>query len=111
MGRGEAVDEAELVDMMARREDDGGRGYDDGAAAGASAMVGNGEGERQGEWRVQGLRCATWRLPGVQGRGRQAGGAVASSGTPASPPCLPGGEEAAGWRGPAQCWAARWAGW
>ena len=103
MGRGEAVDEAELVDTMARCEDDGGRGYDDGSAAGASTMVGNGEGERQGEWRVRGLRYATWRRPGVQGRGRQAGGAVASSRSSASPPCLPGGDEAASWRGPPQC--------
>ncbi|XP_048548001.1 uncharacterized protein LOC125527534 [Triticum urartu] len=35
---------AELVDTVAQREDDGGRGYVDGAAAGASAMVGEGEG-------------------------------------------------------------------
>ena len=49
--------------------------------------------------------------PGVQGRGRQAGGAMASSRMPTSPPCLPGGDEAAGWHGPAQRWAARWAGW
>ena len=83
---------------MTRREDDRGHGYDNGAATGASAMVGNGEGERQGEWRVQ-------------GRGQQAVDALASSRTPASPPCLPGGDEAAGWHGPAQCWAARWAGW
>ena len=48
---------------------------------------------------------------GVHGCGRQAGGAVASSHMPTSPPSLPGGEEAAGWHGPAQCWAARWAGW
>ena len=30
---------------------------------------GTAKGERQGEWRVQGLRCATWRRPGVQGVG------------------------------------------
>ena len=33
--------------------------------------------------------------------GGQAAGAMASSRAPASPPCLPGGDEAAGWRGPA----------
>ena len=49
---------AELVDTMAPCEDDRGRGYDDGAAAGASTMVGNGEGERQG-----GMAC-----PGVSVR-------------------------------------------
>ena len=40
---------------------------------------------------------------------RQAGGAVASSRTPASPLCLLWREEAADWRGPAQCWAGQWA--
>ena len=45
--------------------------------------------------------------PGVQGRGRQAGGAVASSRSSASPLCLPGEDEAAGWHGPAQCWACQ----
>ena len=36
------------MDTMARREDDGGHDYDDGAATGASAMVGNGEGRETG---------------------------------------------------------------
>ena len=45
--------------------------------------------------------------PGVQGRGRQAGGVVPSSCSPASPLCLPGEDEAAGWHGPAQCWACQ----
>ena len=40
-------------------------------------------------------------------RGRQAADAVASSCSPASPLCLPGEGEAAGWRGPAQCWAGQ----
>ena len=40
---------------------------------------------------------------------RQAGGAVASSRTPASPLCLLWREEATDWRGPAQCWAGQWA--
>ena len=49
----------ELMDAMARREDDGGRGYDDGAATGASAMVGNGEGEALGaNGGVQGVGAA-----------------------------------------------------
>ena len=39
---------AELVDMMTRRKDDGGHGYDDGAVTGALAMVGNGEGRETG---------------------------------------------------------------
>ena len=39
---------AELVDTMTRREDDGGHGYDNGVATGASAMVGNGEGRETG---------------------------------------------------------------
>ena len=38
---------AELLDTVARREDDGERDYDDGAAAVASAMVRESEGERQ----------------------------------------------------------------
>ena len=37
-----------LVDTVVRREDDGGRGYVDGAAAGASAMVRESEGEELG---------------------------------------------------------------
>ena len=99
------------MDKTGQREGDGERGYVGGAAAGASAMAGEGEGERQGRMDVyRGSGRRRGARPGVQGRGQQAGGAVASSCTPASPPCLPGGEEAAGWHGPAQCWAARWAG-
>ena len=49
---------------MARREDDGGRGYDDSVATGASAMVGNGEGEALGtNGGVQGVGATTWRSP------------------------------------------------
>ena len=43
------------------------------------------------------------------GRCREAGWCVASSGAPCSPPCLLWQGEAAGWHGPAQCWAG-WAG-
>ena len=39
---------AELLDTVARRGDDGGRDYGGGAAAGASAMVRESEGERHG---------------------------------------------------------------
>ena len=35
------------MDTVTRRGDDDGHGYVDGAAAGVSAMVGEGEGERQ----------------------------------------------------------------
>ena len=53
---------AELLDTVARREDDGERGYDDSAAAGASAMAGEGEGERQVACGgVQVVEGATWR--------------------------------------------------
>ena len=38
---------AELLDTTARRKDDGERDYDDGAAAVASAMAWESEGERQ----------------------------------------------------------------
>ena len=60
---------AELLDTTARRKDDEERDYGDGAATVVSAMVRESEGERQGEWRVQGLRGATCRRPGVQGVG------------------------------------------
>ena len=59
------------MDTMARREDDGGRGYDDGTVAGASAMVGNGKGDALGtNERVQGLRCVTWRSSRRRGGGQ-----------------------------------------
>ena len=100
--------ESELLDTMARHGDDGGRLSVGGAAAAASAMVGEIERERQGEnGCVRGSRQRRGARPGVQGRGRQAGGAVASSRSSASPLCLPGEDEAAGWHGPAQCWACQ----
>ena len=85
------------MDTMARREDDGGHGYDDGAATGASAMVGNNEGREIG-----GMAC-----PGAAGCDVEASRGV---GVKQLTPWPPSGEEATGWRGPAQCWAARWAG-
>ena len=65
---------------MARCEDDGGRGYDDRAATGASAMVGNGEGREtggNGVSRASGCDVEASRRPGC---GRQASDVVASSG-------------------------------
>ena len=55
---------AELVDTAARRGDDGGCGFHDGAGTAASAMVGEGEGERQRSERgVCGVGAATWSSP------------------------------------------------
>ena len=52
----------ELLDTTARRKDDGEHDYGDGAAAVASAMVRESEGESQGEnGCVHGVRGATWR--------------------------------------------------
>ena len=67
---------------MAWREDDRGRGYDDGAATGASATVGNSEGERQGG---NGMS---------RGFGVQRGGIQASRGA--------GGKQVAPWRAQAR---------
>ena len=101
---------AELLDMVGRREDDGDYGYSGEVAAAAAAMVEEGEGEAMGEkGDVQGLGGASWRSSSSSTARRQAGCAVASSRTPASPLCLLWREQAADWRGPAQCWAARWA--
>ena len=77
-------------------------------ATAALGERGNDEGERQGANEVStgsGRQCGAH--PCVQGRGRQAGGTVVSSWSPASPLCLPGKDEAAGWHGPAQCWACQ----
>ena len=102
---------AELLDTVARRGDDGGRDYGGGAAAGASAMVRESEGERQGASEVSaGSGRRRGAYPASRRVTRQAASAVASSRPSASALCLPGGDEAAGWHGPAQRWAARWAG-
>ena len=101
---------AELLDMVERREVDGGRGSSGEVAAAASAMVEEGEGEATGEnGGVQRLGRVEEGRPARPRRGRQAAGAVASSRSPASALCLLWREQAADWRGPAQCWAARWA--
>ena len=53
---------AELLDMVGRREDDGGRGYTGEVAAAPSAMARESEGEAMGaNGGVQGLGGATWR--------------------------------------------------
>ena len=80
---------AELVDTMARREDDGGRGYNDGAAAGALAMVGNGEGEALGtNGEVQGVGATTWRSsrhPGLRAASRWRRGELRHAGVTSLP--------------------------
>ena len=66
---------------------------------------------REGDRGVSGVSAGSGRqrgaYPGVHGRGRQAGGAVVSSRSSASPLCLPGEDKAAGWHWPAQCWACQ----
>ena len=67
---------AELLDMVARREGDGERVYGEGAAAVASAMAGEREGEelgRRGD--VRGVRGREGdRSPSSAGRGERRGG-------------------------------------
>ena len=89
---------AELLDTVGRREDDGGYGYSGEVAAAASAMVEEGEGEVQGtNGGVQGSGARRGGRPARPRARRQAGGAVASSRTPASPLCLLWREQAADW--------------
>ena len=67
---------AELLDTVARRGVDGGRGYGEGVAAMASAMAGVCEGEelerRGGVWGVRGREGS--RSTVLAGRGRRRGG-------------------------------------
>ena len=67
---------AELLDMVARRRDDGERDYVDGAAAVASAMVRESEGEElgggAGVWEARGREGG--RFTALAGRGRRRGG-------------------------------------
>ena len=85
---------AELLDTMARRGDDGERGYVGGAAAGVAAMAGEGEGERQGaNGCVQGVGAATWgspRCPRAWAASRWRRGELAHAGV-TSLPALAGG--------------------
>ena len=79
------------------------------AREGEKVEEGNeGEGEREGVQGVEEECVATSRAS--RRRGGEAGRVVAwrarrLRGVP--PLCLPGEEEAAGWHGPAQCWACQ----
>ena len=102
-----------LLDMARRRVNGGGCGYDGGAVATASAMVGSAKERCRGEWGVREVGATSMgsstRQNGVQGEAGELGGGATSSG---ARPCssLPTWrEEAAGWHGPAQCWDAKWA--
>ena len=104
---------AELLDTVARRGVDGGRGYGEGVAAMASAMAWESEGEemerRGGVWEVRGREGG--RFTGLAGRGRRRGGEQVR-GTHAVlavehlPACLAGKQLAGAVLG----WADRWAG-
>ena len=67
---------AKLLDTVARRGVDGGRGYGEGVAAMASAMAWESEGEelerRGGVWEVRGREGG--RFTALAGRGRRRGG-------------------------------------
>ena len=103
----------ELLDTVAWRGVDGGRGYGEGVAAMASAMAGACEGEelerRGGVWGVRGREGG--RFTALAGRGRRRGGEQVR-GTHAVlavehlPACLAGKQLA----GAALGWAGRWAG-
>ena len=106
---------AELLDTVARRGDDGERDYGDGAAAVASAMARESEGEELGaNGCVHGVRGTTWSSSRpAERRGEEAGRRAAAwrALVPPSSTCLPAWRrQAARWSG---CWAgpARWAGW
>ena len=107
---------AELLDTVARRGVDGGRGYGEGVAAMASAMAWESEGEelerRAGVWEVRGREGG--RFTTLAGRGRRRGGEQVR-GTHAVlavehlHACLAGKQLAGavlGWAGRwAECWA------
>ena len=104
---------AKLLDTVARRGVDGGRGYGEGVAAMASAMAGACEGEeleRRGSvWEVRGREKG--RFMALAGRGRRQGGEQVR-GTHAVlavehlPACLAGKQLTGAVLG----WAGRWAG-
>ena len=99
---------AELLDTMARRKDDGEHDYGDGAAAVASAMVRESEGEEMGrKGFVCELRGGVGDRPrSAEWRGEEAGRRAAawSALVPASSTCLPA------WPSQAACWSGGWAG-
>ena len=96
--------------MTTRCEDDGGRGYGDGASAKASSMVGEGEGEALGaNGGVQGVGATTWRSsrrPGARAASRWRRGELRRAGAHLST-CLPGERKQLTGHGPAQCWACQ----
>ena len=103
---------AELLDTVARRGVDGGRGYGEGVAAMASAMAGACEGEelerRGGVWGVRGReRDRSSTSPG-EGSGEAASRCVAHAAVAVGhlPACLAGKQLAGAVLG----WAGRWAG-
>ena len=77
------------MDKTGRSEDDAERGYIGGAAAGASAMAAEGEGERQGaNGCVQGVGAATWsspRCPGARAASRWQRAELAHAGVTSLP--------------------------
>ena len=99
---------AELLDTVARREDDGEHDYDDGVAAVASAMVRESEGEELGEERVSaGSGRGRGFVPRQQldeGSGEAAGSCVARMLCSPSSSCLPA------WPSQAARWSGGWAG-
>ena len=99
---------AELLDTVARRGDDGERDYGDGAAAVASAMVRESEGEELGaNGCVHGVRGTTWSSSRpAERRGEEAGRRAAAwrALVPPSSTCLPA------WPSQAARWSGGWAG-
>ena len=103
---------AELLDTVARRGVDGGRGYGEGVAAMASAMAGACEGEelerRGGVWGVRGREGGRSTTSPGEGSGEAASRCVARAAVAVGhlPACLAGKQLA----GAALGWAGRWAG-
>ena len=102
----------ELLDTVARRGVDGGRGYGEGVAAMASAMAGACEGEelerRGGVWGVRGREGGRSTSSPGEGSGEAASRCVAHAAVAVGhlPACLAGKQLA----GAALGWAGRWAG-
>ena len=104
---------AELLDTVARRGVDRGRGYGEGVAAMASAMAGACEGEelerRGGVWEVRGREGGRSSTSPGEGSGEAASRCVAHAAVAVGhlPACLAGKQLAGAVLG----WAGRWAGW
>ena len=103
---------AKLLDTVARRGVDGGRGYGEGVAAMASAMAGACEGEelerRGGVWEVQRREGDRSTASPGEGSGEAVSRCVAHAAVAVGhlPACLAGKHLA----GAALGWAGRWAG-